>query len=127
MSIVAVYQDEPPFPATDQHPQAVRYQVSGYWVDATSGQPTAQQVADYIAPPVPPYVSPFQARRALDNAGLRDAVEAAVAAATRDVQDAWQYAVRIERSSPFIAAMQGGLGLTNEQVDQLFIAAAQIT
>ena len=73
---------------------------------------------------VPSAVSPYQARRALNAAGLRDAVEAAVAAASYDVKDAWEYALTVERSSPMIAAVASALGLTNAQVDALFVAAA---
>lgn len=38
--IRCVYQVEPGFPALDQHPAAVRYQVGGYWVDAVGDPPT---------------------------------------------------------------------------------------
>ncbi|MGE0024329.1 MAG: hypothetical protein AB7S70_11940 [Hyphomicrobium sp.] len=79
---------------------------------------------DPDAPVVPQAVTPYQARRALDAAGLRDAAEAAIAAADYDVRDAWEYALTIERNSPFIAALAPALGLSSEQIDALFIAAA---
>jgi len=34
MTIRVIYEAEPSFPPTDYHPQAVRYQVGEYWVDA---------------------------------------------------------------------------------------------
>ena len=80
-----------------------------------------------LPPTVPASVSPYQARQALNVAGLLDAVEAAVAAADRSVQIAWEYATTIERGSPFISAMKSAIGLTDQQLDDLFIAAAQIT
>lgn len=70
--------------------------------------------------------SRFQARAALHNAGLLVAVENAVAGADPFVQIAWQDATEFYRGSPTIAALQAAVGLTDEQVDDLFRAAAQI-
>jgi hypothetical protein len=39
-TIRVIYEAEPDFPATAQHPDAVRYQVGEYWVDAVGGAPT---------------------------------------------------------------------------------------
>lgn len=45
MSVIrCVYTAEPNFPATDQHPDAVRYFVAGQWVDAIGGEPTEQEI-----------------------------------------------------------------------------------
>lgn len=79
---------------------------------------------DPEAPTVPASVTPYQARQALNAANLRDAAEIAIAAASYDVRDAWEYALTIERNSPFIAAMSAALGLSAGQVDDLFILAA---
>lgn len=43
---------EPEFPASDQHPDAVRYKVGQNYVDAIGGEPTAEEVAAFLAPPV---------------------------------------------------------------------------
>lgn len=75
---------------------------------------------------VPQSVSAYQARTALLRAGLLDAVEAAVAVAERQVQIAWEYATTVRRQSPFIAAMQGALGLNATSIDALFVAAAAV-
>lgn len=95
--------------------------------DVTSHQlALAQNVVDDFdaeAPDVPPSVTPYQARRALNAAGLREAAEAAIAVASQDVRDAWEYALSIERTSPFIAAVGVALGLTDAEIDQLFVAA----
>jgi hypothetical protein len=50
-TIRCVYSREPNFPATDQHPDAVRYTVGQYVVDAIGGEPTAAEVAAFLAPP----------------------------------------------------------------------------
>jgi hypothetical protein len=86
-------------------------------------------VVAFLNPPpgVPRQVPRWQARRALLNAGLLDAVEAAVAAADRHVQITWEDAPNIVRDSPFIAAIAPSLELTDAQIDALFVAAAEIT
>ena len=38
-TIRLIYEAEPDFPATQHHPDAVRYQVGEYWVDAVGGAP----------------------------------------------------------------------------------------
>jgi len=48
--IRAVYATEPSFPATDQHPDAARYQIGGRWVDAVGGEPSASDVAALVSP-----------------------------------------------------------------------------
>jgi len=77
--------------------------------------------------PVPEEVRQAQARRALLVAGLLDDVEAAVAAASQDIQIAWEYEPNIRRDSPMIGALAPALGLTDAQIDDLFRAAAAIT
>ena len=73
----------------------------------------------YVAP-VPVEVLPRQFRRALRQTGLRDAVEAAVAAADEETRDTWEYAVTIERDHPMLIAMATALDVTSEQLDELF-------
>ena len=71
-------------------------------------------------------VSPLQIRRALRQAGLFDAVVAFVDSASDDVRDAWEYAVRIDRTDPLIAAAGQALGVTDAEVDDLFRLAATL-
>lgn len=80
-----------------------------------------------VAVPVPEAVAPAQARLALARAGLLDAVNKAVSKhPSNEVRIVWEYATAIRRDSPFIAAMAGALGLSSEQLDDLFRAAAAI-
>lgn len=91
------------------------------------GQAFAAPPPPEVAPPaVPASVTARQARLALHAAGLLDQVEAAVAAAGGATQIEWEYATTIERASPLLAAISGGLGLTAEQVDALFSQAATL-
>jgi len=80
------------------------------------------------APAVPESVSRFQARMALRQAGLFDAVEAMMAHPDTPIiaVEAWQTAQEFRRISPTIAAMAQALSLTDEQLDDLFMAAGGI-
>lgn len=73
-------------------------------------------------------VSPAAARVVLRNAGLLVAVEAAVEAADphSDLRIFWEYSEVWRRESPFIAQMGAALGLTVEQIDDLFAQAATL-
>jgi hypothetical protein len=122
--IKVLYSDEPNFPASDQHPDAMRYRVGDFWIDATGGEPTQAEIDAMLNPPAPRSVMPFQASRALLQFGMLDTVEAAVAAANRETQLAWNKATTIERNSPFVASMSATLGLSDAQLDDLFILAA---
>ncbi len=87
------------------------------------------------APPVPVAVIPEsvtmrQCRIALLGAGLLDAVQSSIASMPGvDGERAridWEYALEVRRDWPLIAYMAGDLGLTDEQVDALFMTAATI-
>lgn len=86
--------------------------------------------SQWVAPPVyvPQIVSRFQAKAALLNAGLLSQVEELVAHPDTDVlvKLAWAEATPFERNSPTVSWLASALGLTDQQVDDLFIAAAQI-
>jgi len=59
----------------------------------------------------------------LREAGLLDAVKAAVAAAGRRVHDAWTGAPEWERGGVFLAVPARALGRNAVQVDQMFLDA----
>lgn len=73
-------------------------------------------------------VSPFQARSALRLAGLLDQVEQVMAAPETDdtTRLAWQTASEFRRLSPTVDAIAQKMGLTDEQVDSLFLSARKI-
>jgi hypothetical protein len=76
--------------------------------------------------PVPASITPLQARRALRAADLLDAVNTWIATQPDDAQEAWEYCVEVRRDDALIAGAQEGLGLTSEQVDDLFRAGAAL-
>ena len=97
------------------------------------GGATITVLVDPNAPPpgpvVPQSVTAFQAKAALLQADLLDDVENMMAdpATPRIVKLAWTEALTFERQSPTVVAMGSALGLTDEQLDALFVAGSQIT
>jgi hypothetical protein len=51
-AIRCIYTEEPKFPASDQHPAAVRYVVGALWVDAVGGAPTQTEIDAILHPSV---------------------------------------------------------------------------
>jgi hypothetical protein len=75
---------------------------------------------------VPAVIPAWKGKAALREAGLLDAVEAAVAVAGGRVQDAWAGASDWNRDSDFLLSLATDLGLTMQQVDDMFRVAAAI-
>lgn len=86
----------------------------------------ATQNQQPITPTVPQQVSMRQARLALLNRELLDDVEAVIAAAGRQAQIEWEYAATVDRNHAIIAIVQQQQGLTDSDIDELFINAAAI-
>lgn len=74
---------------------------------------------------VPFSITPAQARLILLEENLLDAVEEHIKTNKSD-EIIWNYAIAIERQSPLIASVGSLLGLTNEQIDDLFIRASKL-
>lgn len=79
-----------------------------------------------IPTPVVNEVSARQIRIALNQTGLREQVEAAVAAGGQDIKDWWNYANTFERAHPQVIAMATALGVNDEAMDQLWAIAATL-
>lgn len=75
---------------------------------------------------VPEVVSMRQARLALLAAGLLDDVEAAIAAAPQGARIEWEYATEVRRDYGLVLTLAPALGLTDRQLDDLFVAAASL-
>lgn len=90
----------------------------------------AQEIIDAMqsVSNVPPAVTRFQARAALHLAGLLDQVELLMSQESTPAlaKLAWTDAQEFKRASPTVATMSAALGLSEEEVDQLFIVAAGI-
>ena len=93
---------------------------------------------EYVAPPPPPppvvYVPPAitmrQARLTLLAAGLLDDVEAAINALPEPQKSAakieWEYSNEVQRHNGFVSALAPALGLSEAQLDTMFIQGSQI-
>lgn len=75
---------------------------------------------------VPTAVSMRQARLALLAAGLLDDITAAITAFGQAAAIEWEYATEVRRDSPLIAVVQANAGLSDRQVDDLFVAASAL-
>jgi len=80
--------------------------------------------------PIPTVVTMRQARLALLQAGLLPTVEAALDALEEPARSAakieWKYAQEVERGYPWVEQLTATMGMTEEQVDNLFILAATL-
>jgi hypothetical protein len=80
--------------------------------------------------PAPEAITMRQARLALQTAGLLTQVNAAIAAMTGAVGEAarieWEFSSTVERHKPLVIALAPVLGMTDAQLDDLFIAAAAL-
>lgn len=80
----------------------------------------------YVPPPpaVPSQVPMWAVRTILQNDGLFDQAQALVEASTDNgLKNVWEYGNFAVRTSPSIVALGSALGLTDAQMDQMFIAA----
>lgn len=69
---------------------------------------------------VPSVITCVQGRLALLQAGLLDAVESSIAVAAREIRIFWEFAVEWHRSNAVLVSLGQSLGLSDDQVDDLF-------
>jgi hypothetical protein len=80
-----------------------------------------------VSTTVPTQVTAAQARIALARAGLLPVIEQAVASIGGETQIWFEYALTWSRSNPHINSLGAQLGLTQTQIDLLFIEAGSVT
>lgn len=76
------------------------------------------------APVIPQTVSMRQARLALYQVGKLAAVTAAINAAGEEAKLTWEYSSEVNRNDGLVPAMAASLGMTEAEIDSLFILAA---
>lgn len=86
---------------------------------------TEDEIIEYRKSQVPQSITPLQAKLQLLKLGLLDEVEALVAG-DRTSQLYWEYASVVERDNAVLLMMANSIGLTSEQVDEMFIAASKL-
>ena len=96
-----------------------------------SALPEGTVIDPYVAPPppIPATVTRFQALAVLAAGGYLDTVRTYINTLDQNnVQRlAWENATDWERTSPTLNALATMLGLTDTEVDDLFVAAAQVS
>lgn len=85
-----------------------------------------EHAAAIYAKTVPQEVPMTAACEALINAGLYDAIDGYIQTLTAVDKVWWQRAEAVNRRFPLVAQVKENLGLTDQQIDQLFIDAEQI-
>jgi len=98
-----------------------------------------ERMGDYVvdggtvsipSPGVPQSVTMRQARLALHAAGLLTSVDAAIAAMDEPDKTAasitWEFAQTVDRGFGMVPQLASALGMSDTQIDDLFIAAAQL-
>lgn len=83
--------------------------------------PDRATVRPYLAP-----LSPRQVRQVLTANNLRTEVESAIAASSPTIKDWWNYASQFERDNAVLVSMAASLGLTDAQVDAMFVQGAAL-
>lgn len=107
-------------------PGAIRFnrETDGTW---TAYEPGDTLPADPAVPYVPAEVTMRQARLALLQAGKLADVDAAINALSEPQKSAarieWEYSGTVRRRQPLVLALAPALGLTEAQLDALFVAA----
>jgi len=83
---------------------------------------------EYVAPPpvVPQSVTPRQVRLVLLEQGLLASVEEMIAQQDEATKISWQYASEFRRNDPLLNQLAVNLNLTSQQIDEFFIAAAEL-
>ena len=129
---------KPAFDAlTQKVEEAAPIKLDGTWVQqwavielyATQFERDAVIAADVEAKriaAIPQQVTMRQARLALLGAGLLDTVETAIVAAGPAAKIEWDYATEVQRASGLVPAMAIALGMTEAQIDALFVTAASL-
>lgn len=126
----------PEVPATlDDDGNELTPLIPGYWtegeiIETIVHEPNTPE--PYVPPPtpVPQVISMRQARLALLGVGLLGMVDQAINAQDEPIKSKfrieWDYATEVNRNWPTLLNLMPALGLTDAQVDQLFMQASQL-
>lgn len=116
----------------DVQMQMFRDDVAGFGGDIAEYEELVALVESNTKPaepepiPIPQSVSRAQGLLVLEEAGILDSIEVYMLTASKKEQIAWKNIQQFERSSPLLNTLCSNFGLTETDVDQLFIQAALI-
>ncbi len=71
-------------------------------------------------------VTPLQIRRALRQVELLDEVQNFIENSSAEVREAWEYAIQIDRNNELIIGAANAIGVSEQEVDNLFRLAATL-
>lgn len=106
-------------PVVNETGEAFQGLVGDNWVIRTPDPAT-------LPPPVPYVVTPRQVRLLLLQQGLLADVEAMIASQDAATKITWEYALEFRRDDPLLNQLAANLNLTEQQIDQFFIAASAL-
>ena len=86
---------------------------------------TAEELALQLEALKPKVLTPKQARLALLGAGLYDVVNLAVKANPAH-EIYWEYALEVKRDDNLLIELSMALGITSQQLDDLFVAGSKL-
>lgn len=90
-------------------------------------EPMTQAEIDALPKPQPPsVVSMYQAREALRQSSLLSLVNDAITGGSEADRLKWEYATEVRRDDALVQNLSVGLGLTEQQLDNLFTLAASL-
>lgn len=126
--VVDVYEADGDWPLADvpvvEIPNGLPVGPGSAYVDGAFITPTQSPAGP------PSVVDMAQARLALLQSGLYGTVQAAVAAMPGAAGDAarieWEFRATVRRDSPLVASLSAALGLTSQQLDDLFTLAGTL-
>lgn len=119
MIVYRVYQENGGYIEYSEIPQNVQYEI----IDKP---PTPEEIAEANKPKVPESISQMKLRKQLILSGISiasiDALIQSLPQPNRDlIYTMWEYAVVFDRHNPELNAMAGMLGVTQQQLDEIFI------
>ena len=111
----------PEFTLKAEAKDTYEYPVGGwYWFDTLD-----DAINFYAVQPVAGTLTPRQARLILLQYGLLDDIEAMIAT-DRALGIWWEYSLEIKRDDERLIVAASALGLTDEQLDEMFIEASKL-
>ena len=99
---------------------AFEYLLPAGVVQITDAEAAVIQEANKPIPAPITQISPRQIRMALTQLGLRNDVEAAVAAGDQDMKDWYEFSTYFDRHHPQVLAMAQALGVDDQELDALW-------
>lgn len=96
-----------------------------YFIDYYINDKTAEEIEAERKAEVPTQITPRQCRLQLLSLGLLDEVKT-MCNANREMQIWFEYSLDFQRNHPMIEAMAVQLGLTQDNIDTMFIEASKL-